>query len=138
MKLNLKALSNKKFKFTWKEFVHKTLIEVHIPDLSQLEYSSWADWGSMYTFKIDKTEPIFIRYNSELIESSQKKLHVHSPILSSERESYPYFLKIEDDIRGLIFHLFLKSDYKLGKVEITRDEESFKQFEVEAEPLEMV
>lgn len=129
MELNFSRISNQSFKFKWDDPMHSTVVEVSIPDLSKLEHSVWGDWGPMYTFQLNEFEGISIKYNENLFDSIQKQLRVDSPMLAAEREVYPYFLIVEDSKRHLNFHIYINTDYELGKVQVIRSSDYIKLFE---------
>lgn len=91
MELNLKSLSNRIYRFKWKDPMHSTLVEVKLPDLTQLKYSLWGDWGPMYTFSLIENEKLILKYNGEPVQVSQDKLNVDSPAYATDRDLYPFF-----------------------------------------------
>ena len=129
MELNLKSLSNKNYKFKWKDPMHSTLVEVKLPDLTQLEYSLWGDWGPMYTFRLLENEKLLLKYNGETAKVTQDKLNVDSPAYATDRDQYPFYFSIEDQAKKLKFNLYINKNYDLGKVEVIRTKDKVKLFE---------
>lgn len=130
MELNFEAISKKNFKFTWNDPMHTTEVEISVPNVSALKHSVWADWGPMYTFELTEFESVRIKYNDSVFDSTQKKLRIESPMLAAERECYPFFLIVEDSVKNLNFHLYLDTDYDLGKVEVIRGKDRVKLFKI--------
>jgi hypothetical protein len=118
MELNIDLLSNKKFKFKWESPVNNTMVEVTLPNLSKLKYTVWGDWGPVYNFKLTPTEVIKIKYDKKVVRSKQKTLTIESPILSEERQKYPFYFIVEDSRSKFNYHIFLDRYYRLKKVRI--------------------
>ncbi len=113
-------ISGKVFRFEWQDPMHLTRVQIKLPDLDGCEYSSWADWGPMFEFKLKTEEPITIWYNHNSFKSSQQSLCVESPILAQIREQLPYYIAVEDKFRDLLFHLFVDKEFELKSVDVYR------------------
>ncbi len=139
MELSLGMISNRVFKFSWGKPMNETQVEVSIPNLRELKYSVWGDWGSMYSFDLTEEEPIRIKYNNDEVEIIKSKLRIESPMFTRERKVFPYFLVIEDQNRGLKFNLYINDEYSLGKIEVIETKNMVKLFEkIEVDYIEAV
>tara|TARA_R110002049_G_scaffold93482_3_gene231055 strand:- start:213 stop:638 length:426 start_codon:yes stop_codon:yes gene_type:complete len=123
MELTLSKLSNKVVQFDWNDPLHKTKVKVLIPNLNDLAFNVWGDWGPMYDMKLNKSEPIQISYNEEAYSLDQTKLSIHSPALAKVRKKTPFFIMIEDKIKGIKFNIFLDAKFEVGKIEAIRMED---------------
>ncbi len=123
MELNLSAISGKVFQFNWNDPMHSTLVEVKIPNLSQLRHTAWGDWGPMYRFTLKESNPIQISYNGKNLESKQGELRIESPMLAQLRKKLPYYIVVEDKANQLDFHLYVNHNYELGKIEVIKNEQ---------------
>lgn len=119
MELNLSAISNKTFKFSMSDLVNSTDVEVTTPNLENLKFTVWGDWGPMYTFDLTSEEQVEIKYNGDSFFSSQKKLSVDSPMLAKERDEFPFVITVEDDIKELKFKLYIDKKNEFSKVEVS-------------------
>lgn len=77
----------------------------------------------MYTFKLNDTDPICIKYNSIPTRLKQRKLPIESPKMALERDRFPYYLVVEDEFKGYIYYLYIDKDGELGRINIKRKED---------------
>lgn len=126
--LIIEKLSGRTLEFTWQDLMHETLVKVHLPELSLDQAEIWGDWGPMYDFKLKASQKVVVSYDGDPSELEQGALKIQSPILAKERRLHPFTLKIQDPIKGLLFHFFLDEDYSVGKVEIQRIQDRVKLF----------
>ncbi len=129
MELKIEELSKKVFPFCWEDPMHSTQVAIAIPDLANLNYSVWGDWGPMYTFNLSNGHKVRIQYNDVSFDTSQVQLRVESPLFAKERDDYPFYLIVEDPKRDLVFYLYLTKTYELGKVQVFRTIDNVMLFE---------
>lgn len=116
----LEKLSKKKFEFEWSDVFSTTKVNVTLPDLIHSKYKMTADWGTCISIDLEPCETISLCYNGEDHNLEQKKLKIESPILKKERDQYPIYLKLEDDIKGINYKVYFNHKLDVGKVDIER------------------
>ncbi len=120
MELKVEKISGSQFSYKWEDALHKTDVEIRLPNLRKLKSSVWGDWGPMYSFQLEPEDPISISYNGKERRLEQKTLPVESPTLAAEREQFPFYILIEDNEYGFNHLLFLDKTFKLKKVVVKR------------------
>lgn len=120
MKLDIHKLSNKRISFELVDLHQKTPVQINLPDLSQLAHKVWGDWGPMYEFEINPSDPISVAYNGRINKLDQTTLSVESPVSAIERRKHPLTFKIDDKQSGILFTIFLTKELELAKIKIKR------------------
>ena len=124
MSLKLESIGERKYQFEFVEFFEKTKIEIVLPDLRNLKFEKWGDWGEMYEFELKATDPINVTYNGKSKTLEQSHLRVESPIVADERNKFPFYFVIEDSENEISFFLYLDSSYNLKKVRTEKESPS--------------
>ena len=112
VELDLVRISGKCFSFNWIDQSGPVSVEVTIPNLRGIEHSVWGDWGPMYTFRLNESHAIKLKYNGQVTKSRQSSLPINSPMLNKERERYPYYLEVEAREWNVKFKIYNVTKYK--------------------------
>jgi len=115
----------KQFRTTYGAGRARYFIEVETPDLRQLDFRVWGDWGPMYAFELPLDAVFSIRYRTESGQSalyavSPPTVAVESPMRALDRERCPFLLSFFDTARGLQFRAFMAKDGEVDHVEVDR------------------
>jgi hypothetical protein len=125
----LEKLSKKEYQFKWQDNFHQTDVKITLPNLLNKKFTLYGDWGPMFSIEIEPTDQLAVSYNGETYNLEQKLLKIETPILAEERENYPLYLVVNDDIKGMCFKISIKKDLTFGKVEVKRIEDDVKLYQ---------
>lgn len=118
MRKLIKKCSKKIYQFSCTTSSLNSNIKVQLPNLDDLSFNCFGDWGPCISFNLNKQEYISIQYDElTFVPLKQKNLVFDTPINPETRELYPLFLIISDRDKNVNFRLYLKKDFMLGKVE---------------------
>lgn len=117
----IENISNNIYEFNWDGYIQSVNIEIKIPDLNNLNYKLWGDWGPCLTFFLEKPNDLLIKYGqSKYRPLTQNYFTLDTPIQPNIREIFPFVFILSDQEKNLDFHVYLDQFFKLGKVDIVR------------------
>lgn len=114
---------SRKFNFEYKSITDTIDVEIQLPDLSESSCSLSGDWGPHYCVRLEKNQMIRIGYKSKNQKSYKwnmlfpEVIYFDSPILHAVRKKTPHILKIQDEVSGLLFEIFLDTNGCINTVQ---------------------
>ena len=128
-------MNSKNLKFVWDAPLHKTEVQIMIPEFHENKFEITGDWGPMYHISVNPENPLQVGYKDlkSGIEDNytleQRSFKMESPMVYKVRKDFPFMIQIKDEGKGFDFHLYMNTSADLGKIEVFRSSDSVKLFD---------